>query len=285
MAKRLAYLGPPGTFSEAAALRYDATAQLLALSTIAAVASAVEAGMADEGVLPFENSLEGSVAETLDLLTYEAGLSIKAELVLRIEHCLVVRPGTEAEEVRTIYSHPQALGQCRRFIERCFPKAQVEAALSTAAAVELALNQEGAAAISSRRAAEVYGAAILAHGIEDNKANQTRFIVVAPTDHPPTGRDKTSFAFAVAHDRPGTLVRALHEFSDRQINLTRVESRPLKVGLGQYVFLIDLQGHRTDPLVAEALEGVKAQSFFFKIFGSYPEFTESAEQQTRAGTS
>jgi prephenate dehydratase len=159
----------------------------------------------------------------------------------------------------------------------------VEAALSTAAAVEEALRVDGAAAISSRRAAEVYGAAVLAQGIEDNKTNQTRFVVIGPTDAPPTGRDKTSLAFTVAHDRPGTLVRALHEFSDRNINLTRVESRPLKVGLGQYVFLIDLQGHRTDPHVAEALKGVEAQSLFFKVFGSYPEFSDQPVQDARAG--
>jgi prephenate dehydratase len=283
--KRLGYLGPPGTYSEAAALRYDATAQLMPFSTFSAIVSAVTSGMADEGILAFENSLEGPVPETLDLLTYESDLRIRAEVMLPIEHCLLVRPGTEMQDVQVIYSHPQALGQCRRFIERCFPKARIEAALSTAAAVEQALAQEGAAAISSRRAGEVYGAAVLASGIEDNTANQTRFVVVGATDHPPTGRDKTSIAFAVKHDQPGTLVKALHEFSDRQINLTRVESRPLKVGLGQYVFLLDLQGHRSDPAVSEALDGVKEQAFFFKIFGSYPEFTDQTAQEPGAGAS
>jgi len=272
MTNRLGFLGPPGTFSEEAALRYDPQAQMLPFASVAAVAAAVVSGMADEGIVAIENSLEGSVNDTLDALLQESRLSIRRELVLPIEHCLLTRPGLSADAVKVIFSHPQALGQCRRFVERCFPKAQLEAALSTAAAVEEVMAREDAAAIATRRAAEIYGAAILASGVQDNPANKTRFVVLAGADTEPSGHDKTSIAFTVAHDRPGTLVGVLREFSERQINLTRIESRPTKEELGVYIFLVDLEGHRTEPVLAEALEKVREKSFFFKVFGSYPTF-------------
>ncbi len=274
MTNRLAFLGPPGTFSEEAALRHDPDAQMLPLASVAAVAAAVVSGMADEGIVAIENSLEGSVNDTLDALLQESRLAICKELVLPIEHCLLVRPGLGADAVRVIFSHPQALGQCRRWVERCFPKAQPEAALSTAAAVEEVMAREDAAAIATRRAAEIYGASIMATGIQDNQANKTRFVVLATADAEPTGHDKTSLAFTVAHDRPGTLVGVLREFSDRRINLTRIESRPTKEELGVYIFLVDLEGHRTEQVLVEALEKVRERSFFFKVFGSYPRFVE-----------
>lgn len=267
---RLAYLGPPGTFSEEAALRYQAAAQLVPFASEAAVASAVEAGMADEGVLPIENSLEGSVTRTLDVLIHESQLAIRQELILPVEHCLIVRPGASADDVRVIYSHPQALNQCRKFIERCFPKASQQAALSTAAAVGEMLGVEGGAAISTARAADLHDAQVLARGIQDYPHNKTRFVVLGPTDSQPTGRDKTSIAFTVAHDRPGTLVDVLHEFSDRAINLTKIESRPSREELGVYIFLVDLEGHRSEPAVAEALAAVQAKALFFRVLGSYP---------------
>jgi len=228
--------------------------------------------MADEGVMAIENSLEGSVTDTLDMLIHDSTLLIRRELVLAIEHCLLARAGVIAEQIDLIYSHPQVLGQCRRFLERCFPKAAVEASLSTTDAVEQMLQRERSAAIAGVRAAELYGVQILARGIQDNENNETRFVVVAAEDSPQTGHDKTSFAFSVAQDRPGSLVDALHEFSQRQINLTKIESRPTKQELGRYVFLVDLEGHRNDAKVAEALGKVKAQAYFFKVFGSYPRF-------------
>jgi prephenate dehydratase len=276
MTKRLAFLGPAGTFSEQAALLRDPQAQLLPFATVAAVAAAVDSGMADEGIMAIENSLEGSVTDTLDVLIHESTLSIRRELVLPIEHCLLVKPGTTADQVSTVYSHPQALGQCRRFLERCFPKARVEASLSTTAAVEQMMQQDGAAAVATMRAAELYNVQVLARGIQDNPSNETRFVLVAASDSAATGRDKTSLAFSVAQDRPGSLVDALKEFSDRRINLTKIESRPTKQELGRYVFLVDLEGHRTDPKVAEALERVQALAYFFKVFGSYPRFEAAA---------
>lgn len=267
---RLAYLGPPGTFTEEAALRYMAAAQLVPYPTEAAVAAAVESGEAEEGVLAIENSLEGSVTRTIDALIHETRLSIKAEIVLPIEHCLIVPPGTSADEVSVIYAHPQALNQCRTYIEQHYPEARQEAAFSNAAAVQEILRVPGAAAIAGERAVKLNAAEVLARGIQDNPHNKTRFVVLAPADHEPTGQDKTSIAFTVAHDRPGTLVDVLHEFSDRAINLTRIESRPSREELGVYIFLVDLDGHRSDPAVAEALAAVQAKSFFFRVLGSYP---------------
>jgi prephenate dehydratase len=271
MTKKIAYLGPPGTFTEEAALRYDEKAQLIPFSTIPAVASAVDTGIAEEGIVAIENSLEGSVTETLDLLIHESRLLILQELVLPIEHLLLVKPETEAEQVTVIFSHPHALAQCRHFIERCFPKAQMVAALSTAAAVEQMISYSSpAAAVGTGRAASIYGAKILASNIQDRFPNLTRFVVLANTDHKRTGYDKTSIAFSFGEDRPGLLYQILKEFADRNINLTKVESRPSKESLGRYIFLIDIEGHRDDPLIAEVIDVIKVETTFFKVFGSYP---------------
>jgi len=273
MSRRLAFLGPPGTFSEEAALRYDPEAQHLPFVSISAVAAAVDSGMADEGIVPIENSLEGSVTETLDVLIHDSQLALRNEIVLPIEHLLLARPGTKPSDVKVISSIPQALAQCRGFIERCFPKAALEAALSTAAAVEEVMGREGVAAIGNRRAADLYGAEALAQGIQDRSSNVTRFVALAHEDHPPTGDDKTSvpFAFAV-EDRPGLLVSALEEFSSRGINLSKIESRPSKERLGVYIFLADLDGHRTEQPLAESLERVREKCSFFRVLGSYPHY-------------
>ena len=275
MSRRLAFLGPRGTFSEEAALRYDPDAQLIPFVSISAVAAAVGSGMADEGVVPIENSLEGPVTETLDILISSSELSVRSEIVLPIEHLLLARAGAKASDIKVIASMPQALAQCRGFIERCFPKATLEAALSTAAAVEEMMGREDAAAIGNRRAAELYGAEVLAEGIQDRTTNLTRFVMLAHEDHPPTGHDKTSLAFAFAvEDRPGLLVSALEEFSSRGINLSKIESRPSKERLGVYIFLADLDGHRTEQPLAESLERVREKSSFFRVLGSYPRYRE-----------
>lgn len=275
MSRRLAFLGPPGTFSEEAALRYDSEAKLLPFFSISAVAAAVDSGMAEEGVVGIENSLEGSVTETLDILISNPRLHIRNELVLPVDHLLLAKPGTVAPEIKVVYSHPQALAQCRGFIERCFPRAALEATLSTSAAVEEAVGREDAAAIGNRRAAELYGAEVLAEGIQDRSPNLTRFVILAREDHPPTGDDKTSIAFTFAvEDRPGLLVSALQEFSDRGINLSKIESRPSKERLGVYIFLADLGGHRTEQPLAESLERVREKCSFFRVLGSYPRYRE-----------
>ncbi|MDO8614398.1 MAG: prephenate dehydratase [Dehalococcoidia bacterium] len=280
MSRRLAFLGPPGTFTEEAALRYDpaGSATLVSMASITAVATAVESGLADEGMVPVENSLEGPVAETLDALVHSArALMIRSEVVLPIEHLLLVRPGQKADAVKAILSKPEAIGQCRGFLERCFPKAALEASLSTSAAVQEMMQRQDAAAIANRRAAEIYGAQVLATGIQDRPHNLTRFAVLAREDHAPTGRDKTSIAFAFAvEDRPGLLVSSLQEFSQRAINLSKIESRPSKERLGTYIFLVDVDGHRSEGPLAEALERIKAQCSFFRVLGSYPRYAEPA---------
>ena len=272
---RLAYLGPPGTFSEQAALRYTSDARGLPFPSISAVAAAVVSGGADEGVLPIENSLEGAVTETLDILIEESDLAICYEVILSVDHCLLVRPNTEASQVTVIHSHPQALAQCRRYIDRSFPQIPVAAALSTAAAVKEAMKQKGAAAIGNRRAAHLFGAEVLATDLAMQGDNVTRFVVVSHRDHEPTGRDKTSVAFTFSmEDRPGQLVGTLQEFAVRGINLSKVESRPSKERLGTYVFLVDVDGHRHDPLVGAALEEIEGMCSSFRIFGSYPRYRQ-----------
>ena len=277
MPGRVAYFGPAGTFTEEAALRHAPHGELVPRPTIAAVAVAVVAGEAQEGVVPIENSLEGSVTDTLDLLIHQSDLFIQRELVLPIVHCLLVRPGTREEDIQVIYSHPQALGQCRDYLEHRFPQASAVAAMSTAAAAEQVQKSDHptAAAIGTARAAELYGLAVLARGIQDNPANVTRFVVLAHTDHPPTGDDKTSLCFSFSNDTPGLLYAALGEFARRGINLAKVESRPTKQSLGQYIFLIDLHGHREDPEIKEALKRLQAQASTLKIFGSYPRYVAS----------
>jgi prephenate dehydratase len=276
MAKKIAYLGPPGTFTEEAALKHDDKAELVPFYSIPAVAAAVDTGLAAEGVVPIENSLEGSVTDTLDLLIHESKLLIRRELVLPIEHHLLVKPGVEAVTVQAVFSHPQALAQCRRFIDRCFPRAQVAAALSTTGAVEQMMSSSiPAAAIGTQRAAELYGAEVVARNIQDRSPNVTRFVVLASEDHPPTGRDKTSLCFSFDEDRPGLLFGVLKEFADCNINLAKVESRPTKESLGRYIFLVDLVGHRQDPTISHVLEKISARTSTVKVFGSYPRYDEA----------
>ena len=268
---KLAYLGPPGTFSEQAALNYAGDAELVERSSISAAAHAVLSGDADEAVCPIENSLQGAVTDTLDALLYEDGLQIRQELGLDVVHDLMVKPGTALASVRRVYSHPQALGQCRRYLERHLPNAELAAALSTAGAVEQAMaSDEPAAAIAPARAAELYGAQVVAPGVQDDDNNVTRFVVLAKDDHPPTGDDLTSAALAFSHDRPGQLFGVLSEFAERNLNLTKIESRPTRLGLGKYYILIDAEGHRSDPVLASALDRIRERASRLVVFGSYP---------------
>jgi prephenate dehydratase len=269
-----AFLGPRGSFSEEAALLRVETDQLVAFSSFPALVSAVETGLADEAVLPIENSIEGAVSTTLDLLIHETTLRISGELALPVRHFLVTRPGVHLEEVRIVTSHPQALGQCRRFLERCLPGVEQEAALSTSGAVKDVAegNDEHRAAIGTARAAELYGGAILAHDIQDVHTNVTRFVVLAREDAAPTGNDKTSLAFRVRENVPGALHAILGELAVENLQMTKIESRPSKGWLGDYVFLIDFEGHRLDERVARVLDSIRDRCSMLKIFGSYSRF-------------
>jgi len=275
MVRCIAYLGPAGTFTEAAAKQHNSKAILQPLASIPGVALAVASKIAEEGVVPIENSLEGSVTDTLDILISQAQLFIRRELVLPIDHCLLVMSSTTASDIQVIYSHPQALGQCREFLERCFPKAHLVASLSTAAAVgDMKDSKLPAAAIATHRAAELNNADVMAQGIQDNRSNMTRFVVLGNTDQPPTGNDKTSLCFSFAEDKPALLYSVLGEFAQRNINLAKVESRPTKQSLGEYIFLIDIHGHRENTPVKEAIDALKQQSSMLRIFGSYPRWDQ-----------
>ena len=229
---------------------------------MAAVALAVASDIAEEGVVPIENSLEGSVTATLDLLIQGARLQIFRELALPIEHCLLVKPGMRAADIEVVHSHPQSLGQCRDFLERCFPQARLEPCLSNAAAADVVAKSPEAtmAAIAPRRNADLRGLEVLAQRIQDSEHNVTRFVVLTEHDSPPTGDDKTSFCFSFADDVPGQLYHTLGEFAQRNINLAKIESRPAKLALGQYVFLIDCEGHRESPRVHDAIEAVRSRT-------------------------
>ncbi|MYH11020.1 MAG: prephenate dehydratase [Gemmatimonadales bacterium] len=268
---RVGYLGPPGTFSEQAARTYDRAARHVAFRDIAGVVQAADSGDVDEAIVPLENSTEGPVTLTTDLLVHHTDLRIRREVILPIHHCLLTEGSVNLDEVKVVYSHPQAIAQCRASLARLVPNAEAVASLSTVSAVQdMQIEGPGAAAISSWRAAAVLGAFVRASPIEDVPGNRTRVVVLARKDHEPTGRDKSSICFDFAADGPGTLYLSLGELADRGINMLKIESRPAKSSLGRYIFLIDLEGHRTDPLVAEALDRIRERASSFKILGSYP---------------
>ena len=270
---RIAYLGPAGTFTEQAAVLFagdNARSDLIPHSSITSSAESVAQREADVAVVPFENSLAGAVGETHDLIIHQLDLLIRDELVIPIEHCLIVAPDADISQIRVIYSHPQALGQCQRYLNRRFPDARTEATLSTAQAVARAVELgDHVAAIAPRRAAQLYDAQILELGIEDDHRNATRFVVLAHHDHEPTGDDRTTILFSTAN-RPGALLQALQHFADADINLTRIESRPARERLGSYLFLVDCDGHRSDPALANALEHLEPELESLRIIGSYP---------------
>ena len=270
---RVAFLGPRGTYSEEAALRHASQAsQLVPFGSIAAVIDAVQEGAADQAVVPIENSLEGAVTHTTDLLIHSTDLLIRREIVLPIHHCLLVQTGFALPLVRVVYSHPQALAQCRGYIAEHLPEAEPVASLSTAGAVkDMGSSTRPAAAITSRRAAEIFGATIFDHNIEDSANNKTRFVVLARNDAEPTGRDKTSICLDFTEDAPGILHGALGELASRGINMLKIESRPDKRSLGRYIFLIDIEGHREDEVVREALRDLRNRAALFRILGSYPQ--------------
>ncbi len=269
---RVAYLGPPGTFSEEAVSRCDlaAGAERVAYPSFPAVYQAALAGEVDAALLPIENSLEGSVGAVLDLLVHQPGLLVRRELLLPVEQHLLARAGTRLEEVKRVLSHPQALGQCGAFLHRRFPGVPLVPTHSTADAARQVAQEPGAAAIGARAAADRYGLALLAESIQDPGENFTRFVLLAGRDEAPTGRDRTSIAFTLDRDRPGGLHEILGEFAQRRINLSKIESRPTKQAVGHYVFFLDFEGHRLDPDGAAAIENVRRKVHVLHLLGSYP---------------
>ncbi|OKY77337.1 MAG: Prephenate dehydratase [Candidatus Methanohalarchaeum thermophilum] len=258
-------LGPKGTFSEKAAREWSDKKVRLESSS-EDVVKAVEEG--ETGVLPFENSLEGTVLRTVDLLAAH-DILIKGEVVIEIDHCLL---GYSGSEIREVVSHSQALRQCREYLTHELNNIDVRAVSSTAKAVELTKSEEELAAVAPREAANEYGLDILDEGIQDVKDNLTRFLVLGLEDCPPSGNDKTTLLFYVK-DRPGSLYDSLGVFAERDINLTKLESRPSREKLGDYFFILDFEGHRKDKKFKKALVELKNHVRDLKILGSYPKAT------------
>jgi len=272
MFANIAYLGPVGTFSEEAAERFadilGEECRLTPYTTITACADAAEDGVVQYAVVPLENSLEGSVHETLDILTTGLQIMIVAELVLVIDHALLVVP-EHTGAISKIYSHPQALAQCRNYLRRHWPAAQLLPLLSTAdAAAFVAREGMGIAAIGSISAAEQYGLQVLAQEIQDSE-NQTRFVVLGKGTAMPGQLLKTSLLFSVKNVA-GSLFGVLQAFATNGVNLTRIESRPAKRQLGDYIFFVDLDGSPDDPHVKAALRQVATNAVMMKLLGSYP---------------
>jgi prephenate dehydratase len=292
MTTRVGYLGPAGTFSQEALMASVAAGRLEAgpeiepvpLPTIHATVMAVEEGAVERAVVPIENSIEGSVDVTLDTLAVEApGVVIMGEVVLPIRHSLIAATALEPDQIEVVVSHPQVIGQCARYL-RTLPRARLETASSTAEAVRQVAERgnEPWAALGNRLSAELYGCLILREGVEDYPNNQTRFVWLArdgrssaagpgESTAPQPGAWKTSLVFwGVGAEAPGWLVRCLTEFASRDINLTRIESRPRREGLGTYMFFADLEGNAADPVVAEAIAGLRLHCDDVRVLGSYP---------------
>ena len=264
----VAYLGPEFTFSHQAALRhFGHSCRMKALAGMEEIFREVERGSCSVGLVPVENSGEGAVNAALDQLL-ASRLKVCGEVYAPISHVLM-SASEDLKAITTVYSHPQALAQCRVWLGRNLPQARVAEASSTAAAARQAAGAPGAAAVGARAAAERYGLKVLAEGIQDYAHNTTRFLVVGPQDAPPCGHDKTCLVFMTTH-QPGSLHLALGELAGRGLNLTRIESRPTRDRPWEYAFFVDLLGHRSDPQVAEALEALRKQVEQLKVLGSFP---------------
>ena len=276
---KVAYLGPAGTFSEDALLAAAGEGvEDVPKATIFGAIQAVAAGEVDRALVPFENSIEGAVRATLDALAFDVeGVAIVGEHDHPVRHALIARSGVAVEEVEVVLSHPQASAQCARFVRERLPQASVRAATSTAEAVRsVSLSRDPWAALGAPSAARLYSCEVLEEGVEDAPDNVTRFVWLAREgeDRPAADADagwRTTLVFSeLGADHPGALVEALTEFSSREVNLTRIESRPLRRGLGRYMFFVDLDGRTGEEVVDEAIEGLRGKAESVRIMGSYP---------------
>jgi len=272
--KKIAFLGPEGTFTEEALIKYIKGLkeyEKMPISTIQDVIKSVDRGEAWQGVVPIENSIEGSVNITQDILTFESDAKIIGEITIPIKHHLIGKKGTKIKNIKKILSHPHATAQCRIFLAGKCAGCEIIAANSTAEAVKKLVSSESdTAAIGTKIAASIYDLEILFSDIEDSKENKTRFVIIGTIIPPKTGNDKTSIVCFLKKDKPGSLFNILKEFAERNINLTRLESRPAKKDLGDYVFMIDMEGHIHDKTIYEAIESLRNKVYLVKILGSYP---------------
>jgi chorismate mutase/prephenate dehydratase len=266
---KVAFQGERGAYSESAVYQFfGPKMQVNPCRDFKDVFDSVYTRETKHGVVPVENSLEGSITQNYDLFQ-KYDLKVCGEVIVKIEHCLIANPDVALEDIKVVYSHPQALGQCQSFLEDF--ERELIPTYDTAGSVKM-IKEKGlrnAAAIASQRAAELYGMQILVKDIADNPENYTRFFVLSDEDSAPTGKDKTSIIFSAAH-KPGSLYHALNEFAKRDINLTKIESRPTKQTAWEYNFYLDFEGHRTEGRCAEALKALGNYATFVKILGSYP---------------
>jgi len=265
---RVAFQGELGAYSESAVYSFfGSSVEVKPCKNFDDVFESVKTGDVDYGVVPIENSIEGSVNRTYDLFL-EYDLKVCGEIIIRISHCLIAHKGTSIDSIKNVYSHPQALAQCRKILEQY--KLKATSTFDTAGSVKMIKeeNMTDAAAIASERAAQIYDMTILAKEIEDIKNNSTRFFVLDKQDSSYSGEDKTSIIFATK-SIPGALYKILGEFADRNINLSKIESRPTKQTPWEYHFYLDFEGHRTETKCQEALESIKDKTIFVKILGSY----------------
>ena len=270
---KIAYLGPEGTWTHQAAIKkFGHSVNYSAQANFADVFEQVTRRKANYGVVPIENSTEGAVSHTLDLFV-DSPLRICSQILLRIENGLMA--DIPRNQIKTLYSHPQVFGQCRGWIQKNFPDAELVEVSSTTKAAQIARDQaaQGAAALGGPLAAEMYGLNLLEEFIQDRATNTTRFLVIGEKTCPPTGHDRTSILFAI-HDRPGSLVKALQAFDHFHINMSKIESRPSKRKDWEYIFYVDLAGHCEDPKVAEAFEELARHCSLVKLLGSYPDTAE-----------
>ena len=270
--RKIGYLGPSGTFTGAAAIKYAGglPGELICYKSMSQIVAGVERGQLDEGVVPLENSIEGAVNQILDLVAQSPGIKFLGEVIMNIRHYLLVRQGISISEVTKVMSHPQALAQCREFLAKNLPGIETADTSSTAQAASIVAGSgEPWAAIGTNLAARDYGLEMAAADIQDSSDNATRFIILSRDDADPVPGCRTSL-IVIAKDRPGALYGILREFTLREINLTRIESRPVKKRLGQYMFFIDLEGHREDSGVEDAIKAISGKAEFLRILGSYP---------------
>ncbi len=285
--RRIAYLGPEGTFTEEALRsQHDLLdAELIPMRTFVDVLGATQEATVDLGFVAIENAIEGTVNVTLDTLAFDTNLHIQREVVLDIEMQLMAAPGTTIEDVMTVSSHPVANAQCRSFLRAKLPDASVQPANSTAEAARMASDSPGVAALGPRLAGERYGLDILATDVADLAGNQTRFLVVGRDGIPaPTGHDKTTLVLNQRIDKPGSLVSILHEFSARNLNLSKLTSRPARTTLGQYCFIVDVNGHISDDVMANCLTNIHAKHADVKFLGSYPTAGDGSTQVREAAS-
>ena len=275
----IGYLGPEGSFTHQALVEYlkkikNPSEQITSYQTISQIIDLVSAGKIKNGIVPVENSIEGSVGETLDqLIRTSQKVTINYEVIIPIEHCLITRKKSFSE-IKKVIAHTQALSQCKDYLKRFLPEAVLEPITSNSLAVKVVSElNDSLAAIGPEMAARIYDVPVFEKAINDEKENFTRFGLIGTETPVQTGKDKTTIAFGVPYDKPGTLVGVLNSFSKEKINLSRIESRPSRKTLGEYIFYVDLEAHRNDAPLKKALSEIASEFSFYRWLGSYPKWS------------